>query len=187
MERRESLDSGWVIEQALEILDEVLSAGYGDPIPLPVPHSTALCFQYERVTKIKRLLSRCYAEPISLSELADAVEISVFHLCRIFKAHTGQTIHGYLRKLRLRAGLALLETTDRSLAHLAWMSAMPIRAISPKLSGASTEYPRASFVVNSTDPVRANPTTQRCSNPQANTRECDARRAHGQSSAAAVA
>lgn len=119
MERRESLDSGWVIEQALEILDEVLSAGYGDPIPLPVPHSTALCFQYERVTKIKRLLSRCYAEPISLSELADAVEISVFHLCRIFKAHTGQTIHGYLRKLRLRAGLALLETTDRSLAHLA--------------------------------------------------------------------
>jgi AraC-like DNA-binding protein len=116
---RPSPDSDWVIEQALEILDEVLAAGYGDPLPTPVSRSTALRSQYERVDEIKRLLSRYYAEPISLNTLAESVETSVFHLCRIFRKQTGQTIHGYLQRLRLRAGLALLEKTDRPLAHLA--------------------------------------------------------------------
>jgi AraC-like DNA-binding protein len=108
----------WIVEQAIEILDEVLAAGYGAPIPV-FPVARARRSQFERVNEIKRLLSRDYAEPMSLQELADAVETSVFHLCRVFHKHTGQTIHGYLQRLRLRAGLALLETTDRPLAHLA--------------------------------------------------------------------
>ena len=36
----------------------------------------------------------------------------MFHLCRIFKRHTGQTIHGYRNQLRLRKSLDLLGDTD---------------------------------------------------------------------------
>ena len=117
--RRPTPDPSWVVEQAVEILEEVLAAGYGEPIASPVHRSSASRRQYDRVEEVKRLLSRHYAEPISLKDLAESVETSVYHLCRVFRRHTGQTINGYLQQLRQREGLASLEKTDTPLAHLA--------------------------------------------------------------------
>ena len=117
--RRPTPDPSWVVEQAVEILEEVLAAGYGEPITSPVHRSNASRRQYDRVEEVKRLLSRHYAEPISLKGLAESVETSVYHLCRVFRRHTGQTINGYLQRLRQREGLASLEKTDTPLAHLA--------------------------------------------------------------------
>jgi AraC family transcriptional regulator len=37
------------------------------------------------------------------------VRVSVFHLCRTFRAVTGQTIHAYRTQLRLRAALERVE------------------------------------------------------------------------------
>jgi AraC family transcriptional regulator len=41
----------------------------------------------------------------SASDVAHAVGTSVFHLCRVFRAHTGRTMHDYRTELRVRAAL----------------------------------------------------------------------------------
>jgi len=60
-----------------------------------------------------------YAEPTSLGELAAAAGYSVFHACRVFRATTGATIHGFRRELRLRHALARILDGDESLSHVA--------------------------------------------------------------------
>jgi AraC-like DNA-binding protein len=112
-------DPCWVVEQAVEILDEVLATAYGEPRAPTRRRTHDLRAQRERVEEVKRLLFEHCEEALSLRTLAETVESSVFHLCRVFRRHTGQTIHGYRTRLRLRTGLVLLERTDTPLAQLA--------------------------------------------------------------------
>jgi AraC-like DNA-binding protein len=60
-----------------------------------------------------------YAEPTSLAELAQAIGYSVFHTCRVFRATTGTTIHGFRRELRLRHALARILDGSEPLAEIA--------------------------------------------------------------------
>lgn len=60
-----------------------------------------------------------YAEPTSLGELAVATGYSVFHTCRVFRATTGHTIHGFRRELRLRHALARILDSRDSLTEIA--------------------------------------------------------------------
>jgi AraC-like DNA-binding protein len=60
-----------------------------------------------------------YAEPTSLGELADTAGYSVFHTCRVFRATTGFTIHGFRRELRLRHALARVLDGGDSLTEIA--------------------------------------------------------------------
>jgi AraC-like DNA-binding protein len=60
-----------------------------------------------------------YAEPTSLAELARAAGYSVFHTCRVFRATTGTTIHGFRRELRLRHALARILDGGGSLTEIA--------------------------------------------------------------------
>ncbi len=117
--QRPTPDPGWVVEQAVEILEEVLADAYEKPIASPLRSSKASRRQRDCVEQVKRLLVRRFAGPISLKELAGSVETSVYHLCRVFRQHTGQTINGYLQRLRQREALTSLEKTDTPLAYLA--------------------------------------------------------------------
>ena len=60
-----------------------------------------------------------YAEPTSLGDLAATTGYSVFHTCRVFRATTGYTIHGFRRELRLRHALARILDGDESLTEIA--------------------------------------------------------------------
>jgi AraC-like DNA-binding protein len=60
-----------------------------------------------------------YADSTSLGELADATGYSVFHACRVFRAATGTTIHGFRRELRLRHALARILDSADSLTDIA--------------------------------------------------------------------
>ena len=60
-----------------------------------------------------------YAESTSLGELAEATGYSVFHTCRVFRATTGTTIHGFRRELRLRHALARIVDGGESLSDVA--------------------------------------------------------------------
>jgi AraC family transcriptional regulator len=60
-----------------------------------------------------------YAEATSLGELAAVTGYSVFHACRVFRATTGRTIHGFRRELRLRNALARILDGDASLSEIA--------------------------------------------------------------------
>lgn len=50
-----------------------------------------------------------YEDNVSLAELGRALDLSPFHLCRVFKAATGQTIHAFRARLRLRSALERVE------------------------------------------------------------------------------
>lgn len=47
-------------------------------------------------------LTKRFAEPTPLAEVARAVHVSPFHLARVFRAETGYTLHAYRHHLRLR-------------------------------------------------------------------------------------
>ncbi|HEY0478229.1 MAG TPA: helix-turn-helix transcriptional regulator [Kofleriaceae bacterium] len=68
---------------------------------------------------VAHVLRARYAEPTSLGELAVATGYSVFHACRVFRATTGTTIHGFRRELRLRHALARILDGDEPLSAVA--------------------------------------------------------------------
>jgi AraC-like DNA-binding protein len=69
-----------------------------EPAPARADHALADAVAHQ--------LRLAYAEQLPMTALADRVGYSVFHTCRVFRATTGQTIHGYRREVRLRHALA---------------------------------------------------------------------------------
>lgn len=66
----------------------------------------------------KELVARRLGDRLTLGEIARTVHSSPFHLARVFRAHTGFTIHGYRNQLRLRSSLERLFEADVDLALL---------------------------------------------------------------------
>jgi AraC family transcriptional regulator len=73
----------------------------------------------ELVEATKELVARRLGDRLTLGEIARTVHSSPFHLARVFRAHTGFTIHGYRNQLRLRSSLEGLFEPDVDLAVLA--------------------------------------------------------------------
>jgi len=71
------------------------------------------------IEQVKYELARRIAEPVRLAEIAAAVNYSPYHLARLFRAHTGMSMHGYLKQLRLRESLDAAVDGRPSLAELA--------------------------------------------------------------------
>ena len=59
-----------------------------------------------RVHEACRLLATRLDERLTLSAVADAVGLSTYHFCRLFRAATGLTVHAYRQRLRLRQAFA---------------------------------------------------------------------------------
>ncbi len=66
-----------------------------------------------------RYLNQNYDRPLKLAEVARAAFASPYHLCRVFGAYTGRTLHGYLSDLRIAAALGALRDGSPSLTGLA--------------------------------------------------------------------
>jgi AraC-like DNA-binding protein len=60
------------------------------------------------VHSAKTILSGEFARSMTLSELASRLDVSVFHLCRMFRRHAGCSMHEYRTQLRLRWSLERL-------------------------------------------------------------------------------
>jgi len=71
------------------------------------------------VERVKYELIRRMTEPVRLAEIAAAVNYSPYHLARLFRAHTGQSMYGYLQQLRLRESLDQAVAGRGTLAELA--------------------------------------------------------------------
>ena len=90
-----------VDETLLGMLDQILRLTPGrhrpkrghvrDPLP--------------KIEHVKNVLARTLDRPLSLRALAATVELSVYHLCRVFRRETGFAIHEYRQQLRLRRAL----------------------------------------------------------------------------------
>lgn len=71
------------------------------------------------VFRARSVLIGRFRDPIALSEVARAAHCSPYHLCRVFHAETGVTMHRYLTRLRLRAALEKLAEPRVDLTGLA--------------------------------------------------------------------
>lgn len=73
----------------------------------------------EQVESAKAYIARNYTRSLKLDAIAAATGCSVFHLCRIFRRHTGQSIHAFLLQLRLRSSIEKLLDGQQSLTDIA--------------------------------------------------------------------
>jgi AraC-like DNA-binding protein len=98
-------------ETALAIVGEVLAAG-----------SAVLGrgrLRRDLVFDVQALLNRRLGRPLSLADISDAVGVSPYHLCRVFRDLTGVPIHRYRDRLRLRASLEMIAERDASVLEIA--------------------------------------------------------------------
>jgi AraC-like DNA-binding protein len=68
---------------------------------------------------VKLLIQRNLGDRLTLSEIAGAVGMSAFRLCRVFHASAGLPIHRYRTRLRLHTALQRLAEGERDLTRLA--------------------------------------------------------------------
>lgn len=101
-------DAFEVESTVLSLLDEVL--GGLDERGGRTPAMRAR--QLRLVEDTRALIALRYADALSLRDLADDVGVSAYHLCRVFRAHTGQSLHRHRDQLRLRAALNRLERDE---------------------------------------------------------------------------
>ena len=71
------------------------------------------------VEDAKAVLAARVRETVRLEQVAHALAVSAFHLCRVFRAQTGYTLHGFQTALRLRMALDQLDAFRGDLAGLA--------------------------------------------------------------------
>lgn len=72
------------------------------------------------VFDVQALLNRRLASPLGLAEISDSVDVSPYHLCRIFRKRTGVPIHRYRDWLRLRASLERIAEKDARMVDVAF-------------------------------------------------------------------
>jgi AraC-like DNA-binding protein len=71
------------------------------------------------VEDAKSLLQERFREKLHLEDIARALYVSTFHLCRLFKEETGMPIHHYLTRLRLREAVEPVLQGNADLGGLA--------------------------------------------------------------------
>jgi len=71
------------------------------------------------VQRAKAMLSSNLNAQIGIDELASALGVSPFHLCRVFRTHSGQTLHDFRTELRLRSSLERLAETHSDISRTA--------------------------------------------------------------------
>ncbi|HEX5217595.1 MAG TPA: AraC family transcriptional regulator [Vicinamibacterales bacterium] len=95
-------DSLFVEEAVLGLLSDLIAGVFTPPATgVRIAHR-------DLVERARAHLDVTFASSDGLVELAQALSVSEYHLCRLFKRHTGLTIHAYRRQLRLRRSLELL-------------------------------------------------------------------------------
>ncbi len=73
---------------------------------------------YRRLWCARDFIEASFLEPIGLSRIAEAAELSPHHLLRLFKRVYGETPHQLVTKKRLEHARFLLEHTDRSVTDI---------------------------------------------------------------------
>ncbi|MGI8997649.1 MAG: helix-turn-helix domain-containing protein [Pyrinomonadaceae bacterium] len=71
-----------------------------------------------RIQRVLTLMSSDLHRELSLEELARTVNLTPEHLCRLFKAGTGESPLKYRKRLRIQKARELLETTFLSVKEI---------------------------------------------------------------------
>lgn len=113
LEQGDGCDLLWIEEQTLALLERIACSIVTQSAEPLNAH------QIDLVHATQEMLSRQFNQQIKLCEIAQSLFTSPFHLARLFKRYTRQTIHQYREQLRLRTALELLPYYRERLADLA--------------------------------------------------------------------
>ena len=107
-------------EQAvLELVAAVLASANGGRRPARrLPAGTERLHR-ELAEAARRELARGATERLTLGELSRRLHVSPFHLCRVFRAQVGTTLHEYQVDVRVRVALERLAEPHVALSRLA--------------------------------------------------------------------
>jgi AraC family transcriptional regulator len=98
----------FIEESVVELLAQVLARLYRSRTG--AQQRAPVRLQHRGIVEDARAhLSATYARDENLGQMAAAVGVSVFHLCRLFRRLTGGTLHRYRNQLRLHSALERLE------------------------------------------------------------------------------
>ena len=123
--REETPDPLFVEETMLAVLDRVIgfasarSRSGSRRQPPRGRESKSLRVTRDLAEQAREVLAQRFADRMSLSELAAAVDCSAFHLARLFRRATGTTLHAHRTDLRLRMALEQLGEPQSDLLELA--------------------------------------------------------------------
>jgi AraC-like DNA-binding protein len=101
VQRHPTPDTMAVEEAVIEVLYRLLAAVYR----ARDPQVTTSTRHRDLVEAARAYLAGHFAGKHSLADVARALDCSVFHLCRVFRRHTGMTLHEYRQQLRVRYAL----------------------------------------------------------------------------------
>lgn len=132
-------------ERALRLAAAALASAREPRCPQP-PRSDAQRRRHRDLAHAaQRLLATRYRERLGLGEVAAELDASVHHLCRVFRAELGTSLHAYRRSLRVRAALRLLPDPTLTLYDVAERAGFSdrtqlTRALCRSLGEAPTAY-----------------------------------------------
>jgi AraC family transcriptional regulator len=119
------------LREALEV-DQGINALYGESVAVAVAmHLTSryatkpatggktTLLPMHRMRRVAEYVQAHLHTSISLQDLGDVAQMSVFHFSRLFKARTGVTPHQYVLKLRIARAKALLTDSSLTIAEIA--------------------------------------------------------------------
>jgi AraC-like DNA-binding protein len=99
-------------ETMLALLERVVASATGRPVERPR-------VDVDAIEHVRLLIARDPAANTPLRALASEAGLSPFHLCRLFRARTGETITRYRHSLRLRLALDRVRDRGADLASIA--------------------------------------------------------------------
>jgi AraC-like DNA-binding protein len=73
---------------------------------------------FRRLARAKELIHDCFAEPLTLEDIATEADFSPWHFLRLFRQTFSRTPHEFLTELRLRKAKELLSLTSRSVTEI---------------------------------------------------------------------
>jgi AraC-like DNA-binding protein len=114
-ERVRLRDNADLDEAGYSITEAVLASASGASFRDVAPHPSHAARMADAIDEIER--SCC--QPLSLSAVANAVDLSPFHFLRVFRRVTGTTPHQYLIGARLRLAVQLLLDTEKPITEIA--------------------------------------------------------------------
>ena len=118
----ESTDESLAVEEiAIDLLAGLINASMHAPVSEYRVSQRATTTQRHNdlIMAVREELARRLGDKLDLRDIASAVHVSPFHLCRVFRSRTGISLSGYHRRLRLRTALQRILDGEDDLTQLA--------------------------------------------------------------------
>jgi AraC family transcriptional regulator len=111
--RRSAAPDPLLVEETMVgVLERVLRLAYA-------ARPRQLACRSDLVEHAREVIARRFTTKLTLEKLARETGASLFHLCHVFRAGTGTTIHAYRNQLRLRAALGPVLDSRADLSDVA--------------------------------------------------------------------